>query len=271
MAFYPEQIRDQVGSFITAFEAVRQTGSVPEIVRHCEFAIGQRDAGDETLSSILREDPVRGRRLYLEAIETLVEFQKAAGDASDLNPPFNQEKFLSELRLTDEYYFQKLLGGSDDQLHRELRRWFESLAERLVAHPYVLCHRDYHGENIHAHDGRIYIIDYQDLRMGPDTYDLASLLRDRGMVEILGREFEQEALAKYGELTSLDSGGRGRYYEALLQRTIKTLGTFAMQAVTRDRKHYLDYVGPALRTIRECADELPEYEDLARLFPKADE
>lgn len=271
MAFYPEQIRDQVGSFVTAFEAVRGTASVPEIIRHCESAIGQRDAGDETLSRILREDPVRGRRLYLEAIEALVEFQKAAGNASDLNPPFNREKFLSELTLTSEYYFRKLLGLSDDGLHDDLGRSFESLAERLVEHPYVLCHRDYHGENIHAHDGRLYIIDYQDLRMGPDTYDLASLLRDRGIVEILGREFEQEALAKYGELASLDADGRSRYYEALLQRTIKTIGTFAMQAVTRERKHYLDYIGPALRTIGECAAELPEYDGLARLFPKADD
>ena len=28
------------------------------------------------------------------------------------------------------------------------------------------------------HDGRLYIIDFQDARMGPDTYDLVSLLRD---------------------------------------------------------------------------------------------
>ena len=28
------------------------------------------------------------------------------------------------------------------------------------------------------HDRRLYIIDFQDARMGPDTYDLASLLRD---------------------------------------------------------------------------------------------
>ena len=28
------------------------------------------------------------------------------------------------------------------------------------------------------HDGSLYVIDFQDARMGPDTYDLASLLRD---------------------------------------------------------------------------------------------
>ena len=28
------------------------------------------------------------------------------------------------------------------------------------------------------HEGQLYIIDFQDARMGPDTYDLVSLLRD---------------------------------------------------------------------------------------------
>ena len=42
----------------------------------------------------------------------------------------------------------------------------------------MLCHRDYHSRNLMLHDEPLYIIDFQDARMGPDTYDLASLLRD---------------------------------------------------------------------------------------------
>ena len=42
----------------------------------------------------------------------------------------------------------------------------------------MLCHRDYHSRNLMLHDGRLHIIDFQDARLGPDTYDLASLLRD---------------------------------------------------------------------------------------------
>ena len=42
----------------------------------------------------------------------------------------------------------------------------------------MLCHRDYHSRNLMLHDGSLYIIDFQDARMGPDTYDLVSLLRD---------------------------------------------------------------------------------------------
>ena len=42
----------------------------------------------------------------------------------------------------------------------------------------MLCHRDYHSRNLMLHEGELYIIDFQDARMGPDTYDLVSLLRD---------------------------------------------------------------------------------------------
>ena len=52
------------------------------------------------------------------------------------------------------------------------------LADELADEPRVLCHRDYHSRNLMIHERRLYIIDYQDARMGPDTYDLASLLRD---------------------------------------------------------------------------------------------
>ena len=271
VAFYPESIREQLRSFVNAFEAVRETGSVPEVVSHCDSAIGQFDAGDHTLSSIIRNDEAKGRELYLKAIEAIVRFQMAGEDAGRLNPAFDREKFSTELLLTSEYYFRKLSGLTDPALHRRLEDGFEKLIESLVRHPYVLCHRDYHGENIHVHDDRLYIIDYQDLRMGPDSYDLGSLLRDRGIVEVLGRDFEQKAIDRYIELRDLNAAFRVRYHEALLQRTIKTIGTFAMQAINRNRRHYLDYIPAALRTIRECAAEVSEYEPLAELFPMADD
>ena len=52
------------------------------------------------------------------------------------------------------------------------------IIEELASEPRVLCHRDYHSRNLMLHEGRLYIIDFQDTRMGPDTYDLVSLLRD---------------------------------------------------------------------------------------------
>jgi hypothetical protein len=131
----------------------------------------------------------------------------------------------------------------------------------------VLCHRDYHGQNIHVVNDALFLIDYQDLRQGPDTYDLASLLRDRGLARVLGDATELELLAYYAERAGATGDVRRRYFETLLQRSIKILGTFSKQPIVRGRMHYLDFIPPTLESIRRCIDELPEYGGLRDIFP----
>jgi aminoglycoside/choline kinase family phosphotransferase len=131
----------------------------------------------------------------------------------------------------------------------------------------VLCHRDYHGQNLHVSNDTLFLIDYQDLRMGPDTYDMASLLRDRGVARIIGDEDELELLAEYARLIGADDAIRRRYFETLLQRSIKILGTFSKQPIVRGRMHYLDFIPATLESIRRCLDELPDHAPLRDMFP----
>src|SRR5439155_23517201 len=100
---------------------------------------------------------------------------------------------FNELEMAREFFFEKLMDVSSERT-LELKPLLRRLTDNISRHPYVLCHRDYHGQNIHIHSDKLYLIDYQDLRMGPDTYDLASLLRDRGVARILGEETELELI-----------------------------------------------------------------------------
>lgn len=102
--------------------------------------------------------------------------------------------------------------------------------------------------------------------MGPDTYDLASLLRDRGVARLLA-DAEDPLIEYHRDRTGSDAGQRRRYFETLLQRSIKIVGTFARQSITRDRHHYLAYIPPTLESIRLCIDRLPEYRELLEPFP----
>ena len=72
----------------------------------------------------------------------------------------------------------------------------------------MLCHRDYHSRNLMPHRGVLYIIDFQDARMGPDTYDLASLLRDSyvDFTEETVDELIAFFLALRGQAASADAG-----------------------------------------------------------------
>jgi aminoglycoside/choline kinase family phosphotransferase len=264
LAYYPREVRSQLRQFLDAYQAVVQHGSVPDVLRHSEAVVLQRDVGSKTLFDLLHEDRQTGAPFYRQAIDALVAFQRAS--AGSVNPPFTAEFFLGELEMTREFYVEKLMnvGGEES---RTLTPVFRGLAEKVARHPYLLCHRDYHGQNIHILNNSLYVIDYQDLRMGPDTYDLASLLRDRGVARILGETLELELVGYYAGLRAADDGLPGRYFETLLQRSLKILGTFSRQPIERGRLHYLQFIPATLESVQRCLRELPEFAPLSMAFP----
>lgn len=264
VTYYPDDVRPHLSRFLAAHSMLSGTVPIPELVESCSSGLLQHDVGEINISSILRSDPQQGRELYRAAIDQLVLLQ-GVDAARAPNPPFDSRLFLDEMEMTNEYYVRRLMGRPEQA--ESLTALFESLAASLAEHPYVLCHRDYHGENIHLHGNRLWILDFQDMRLGPDTYDLASLLRDRGTVRMLGKEVEEELLRYYGRQIGADREIRTRYRETLLQRNIKIIGTFARQSIERGRHHYLDYVPSALETIADCVAELPAYRSLLDGFP----
>ena len=265
LTYYPEEVRSQLSRVLGAFEAVFPHGPVPRILHHGEVTVLQEDVGDRSIFDVLHEDREEGLRLYRRAAELLVKFQRAE---CRINAPFTAELFFAELEMALEFYVEKLMGQSSAALRPLLKK----VADNIALHPYVLCHRDFHGQNIHVINDKLFMIDYQDLRMGPDTYDMASLLRDRGQARLLGDEAELELLEHYRELRGaphLDSAAsvRRRYFETLLQRSVKILGTFAKQPIVRGRLHYLDFIPATLESIERCIAELPEHAVLGDTFP----
>ena len=268
LAYYPREVRPQLEQFLSAYRAVRPHGRVPEVLQHSDSSVLQIDAGDQTLFDLLHRDRPAGVRLYRAAIDALVDFQRAS---AGVNPPFSSDFFFNELEMTRQFYVDALMGATEEE-SRQMQPLFRQLADTLMRHPYVLCHRDYHGQNIHILNDTLFIIDCQDLRMGPDTYDLASLLRDRGVARLLGEATEMELLAYYETLRSSVVGPaagsmRTRYFQTLLQRSLKILGTFSRQPIERGRLHYLEFIPPTLESVERCLRELPEFDELARTFP----
>lgn len=275
LACYPDEVKPELRRFLEAYRAVSRHAYVPRVMEHDDSAVLQQDVGDQTLFNLLHEDRTEGVRWYRKAITLLVYFQRA-GEVG-INPSFTADFFANELEMSREYYVERLMGATEDG-SLELKPLLRKLADNIARHPYVLCHRDYHGQNIHIFEGKLYLIDYQDMRMGPDTYDLASLLRDRGVARLLG-ESELELVDYYADwrvhgfparspLTEEERRSmRRRYFETLLQRSIKILGTFAKQPIVRGRMHYLEFIPPTIESVRRCIEELPEFERLGLILP----
>src|SRR5262249_32023540 len=141
--------------------------------------------------------------------------------------------------------------------------------------PRVLCHRDYHSRNLMLHDGSLYIIDFQDARMGPDTYDLVSLLRDSyvDFTEAQVDSFLAFFLAlRDGRLAG--SGGppadpeefRRRFDLMAVQRNLKALGTFGFQTTSRQNTVYIQYIPRTLNFVRANLVRYPRFVRLRELL-----
>jgi hypothetical protein len=94
------------------------------------------------------------------------------------------------------------------------------------------------------------VLDFQDLRLGPRGYDLASLLNDTLFADA---ETEARALADWPRL----AGDTAQYRAAVVQRSLKAVGTYLAFARRGMRRH-LPLVEPTLERALEPFRQLPE-------------
>jgi aminoglycoside/choline kinase family phosphotransferase len=223
------------------------------------------DLGDVTLQAHLgTASPTEHAALYRQAV-TLIDTMQRRG--RDLASPgylpygiaFDVEKLSWELQFFVKHFLGAYRGAVLSAAEREaLDRELMGLAEELAAEPRVLCHRDYHSRNLMLHHGQLYIIDFQDARMGPDTYDLVSLLRD-SYVDLAEREVD-ELIAFFLALRGVSAGAgatsseprafRRRFDLMAMQRNLKALGTFGFQTATRGNPVYIQYIPRTLAYVR---------------------
>jgi aminoglycoside/choline kinase family phosphotransferase len=249
---------------------------VPTVIGHADDigVLALQDLGDVTLQAHLgAASPAEHAALYRQAVALIATMQKRGAElASPSYVPygiaFDVEKLTWELDFFTKHFIEAYRGVVIPPPNREaLRAAFAELVEVLASEPRVLCHRDYHSRNLMLHEGQLYIIDFQDARMGPDTYDLASLLRDSyvDLPEATVRELLAYFLALKGESGS-EREFRSRFDLMALQRNLKALGTFGYQTTARRNPVYIQYIPRTLRYLRDNLDNLPQFGRLRELL-----
>jgi N-acetylmuramate 1-kinase len=249
---------------------------IPTVLGHADDlgVLALADLGDVTLQAHLgAASAAEHAALYRQAVALIATLQRRGAElASPEYLPyeiaFDVEKLTWELDFFIKHFIEAYRGVLiADPLKDELRREFAVVAEALAAEPRVLCHRDYHSRNLMLHSGELYIIDFQDARMGPDTYDLASLLRD-SYVD-LPEETVSELIAYFLALTGRTGAEREfrqRFDMMALQRNLKALGTFGYQTTARRNPVYIQYIPRTLRYVRKNLDQLPQFGKIRELL-----
>jgi aminoglycoside/choline kinase family phosphotransferase len=149
-----------------------------------------------------------------------------------------------------EHYVRGLLGH--DREPDGLRSALHALADASADSPRrILCHRDFHSRNLLLrNDGSVAMVDIQDARWGPDSYDLASILRD-AYLEFPETWIDPLVTLYVDRAAVADSEDfRARFDIVSCQRMIKALGTFGSLRDSRDADRYLNAIPRTLERLR---------------------
>jgi len=252
---------------------------IPRLLHHDDRLgiVGLQDLGDVTLQAHLGGAAATDRALrYRQAVGMIARLQQRGAElASAAYPPygvaFDVEKLTWELEFFVRHFLLAYRGAlPEEPVRAALREEWARIVEELAAEPRVLCHRDYHSRNLMWHDDTLYVIDFQDARMGPDTYDLVSLLRD-SYVDLPDAAVEDlidyfVALTRGTATAPGDPAFRRRFDLMALQRNLKALGTFGYQTTTRGNPVYMQYVPRTLAHVRRTLTIDARFARLAELL-----
>ena len=273
---HPEAIDPNSLPFLNVARLLDRVGvRVPRVIR-CEADLGiveLQDLGDLTLQQCLTTATATERSArYLEAVSIIVTLQQRGRELTSakyvpFGLAFDVDKLMWELDFFVDHFLIAARGASlSPDEYSELRDALRPLASTLAAEPRVLCHRDYHSRNLMVHDDHLYVIDFQDARMGPDTYDLVSLLRDSYVdnPSTLVEQMIDEYLRVTQRSDNLDF--RRRFDVMAIQRHLKALGTFGYQSAVAGTTRYENDIPRTLHYLSLVFDRRTEFDRLRTLL-----
>ncbi len=165
--------------------------------------------------------------------------------------PLDRALLRRELEQTERLYLapRGLLEGAAGTAFGAA---LDALCAALAAEAPVPCHRDFMARNlIPIGASEVGVLDFQDLRLGPPAYDLASLLND-SLFPPAAIEARWVRRARGGGAED-DLG----YLRAVAQRALKAVGTYASFAARGQQRH-LPLIAPTLARAAAALARLPE-------------
>jgi aminoglycoside/choline kinase family phosphotransferase len=283
-AVYPESFNSEVQPYLDVTRLFLECGlPVPQVYQVAgeQGIIVQEDLGNRQLCQVFEEVANEERESLLEhAIQIIARIQAATPQAFERDSicarlAFDEAKLAWELNFFFEHYFgsyrkESLSHGQAAELKVELN----DISAELSACPRVLCHRDYHSANLMVDPrGQIRIVDHQDARLGPASYDLVSLLLDRqpappSLAEVRAhRLFLLDARREQG-LEAIDPDDFCKEFHLMtIQRGLKAVGTFSYQTGVSGRGDFYEHhIQPTFLIVLQAAEWLERFPVLQRMI-----
>jgi hypothetical protein len=256
--------------FLASAKLLSQYGlRVPQIFKQ-DLKLGLfqvEDFGNDLLFNQRDNADIQG---YLEqAIDNIIQIQSIPTNKILRPSHFSKEIAENELALFEKWFVNKYLELKLTVAQQNLMSGtFRLILQTLREQPQRAMHRDFHSKNLMLlPENKIGVLDFQDLMIGPITYDLVSLLKDcyitwpKSTIRVLLKRFQEK--------TSWDiSAEKLEYYFDItgLQRHLKVLGGFSKIYLRQGNGHYLQYFDRILDYIVQVTAKYPQFDEFNRLF-----
>lgn len=234
----------EIGAFLRA----RDLGSAEVLAEDAAAnTMLMEDLGGDTLHRLATRPetpPERLAAVYRLAVDHLLKLQAFTEEARAGCPPAVDRCLDQDALRAETTYFQErfLLGVHGlDAADDRLAALFAELARLVANQPLVLIHRDFQSQNIHLKEGRLRLVDYQGMRLGPLGYDLMSLVFDPyvDLPDALREDLLQGFCLRAGPAPEQV---RCWALAAGLQRLMQALGAYGFLGLVRGKREFLAHI-----------------------------
>ena len=161
---------DQSANFLYASKILKNSSvNVPEVLAFSEdlrFVLLQ-DLGDESLDI---NDEYNDEKILEMALEQL---SKIYFSDQDVLKSVTKESLLLQTNSFMDFCREKKCSNDEIKSLENLRN---ELVHNLLNQQFIPSHNDFERRNLMMFEGKLFVIDFQDLNMGPIGIDLASIM-----------------------------------------------------------------------------------------------
>lgn len=249
--------------FIDNAQALQRTNIAAPVVHHSDLQQGflcVSDLGDDSLLTRLNDESVSA--WYWKALQLLPQLTNIKLEL----PVFDAEFMARENSIFPEWLLEKHLQLALSVAEKELlAETFALLAANNLQQPQVVMHRDFHSRNLMVlADESLAVIDFQDMVLGPLTYDAVSLLKDCycRWPDTVIEQGGAQAYQLYNESGILSDVTYPQFVQWLdltgMQRHLKAAGIFTRLYHRDGKSGYLKDIPRTLGYVRDVAARYPQ-------------
>lgn len=226
------------------------------------------DLGRQSYLDVLTAE--NADELFGDALTALIRWQRASRPG--VLPPYDRALLHRELQLFPEWYVTCHCGVTlTKDESAVMHAAFRMLEDNALAQAEVYVHRDYMPRNLMVCIPNPGVLDFQDARYGPLTYDVATLFQDAFIswdaerIQAWRRAYCEQAHAAGLPIPEFREFERACDLMAM-QRHLKVLGIFARLWYRDHKPGYLKDTPRFLRYIRETGSRYREFSLLLKLL-----